>query len=222
MKNLLFEAILKVSLGILLVVSLIFLPAGTIYYFNGWLLITILFVPMFIAGIIMYKKNPELLRKRLKSKEKENGQSTLIKLSGFMFILGFIIAGLNFRFSWYILPKSVSIIAAVLFLLGYALYAEVLKENVYLSRIIEVSKEQKVIDTGLYSIIRHPMYTATLLLFLSMPLILGSIFSFIVFLVYPFIIVSRLKKEEDFLKQNLEGYNKYMQKVRYRLIPFIY
>ncbi|MBQ4100856.1 MAG: isoprenylcysteine carboxylmethyltransferase family protein, partial [Oscillospiraceae bacterium] len=177
--KLFFSAILKFILGFVLVGLLIFLPAGTIYFKNGWLLMIILFVPMFFAGIVMMIKNPELLKKRLNGKEKLKEQNMVIKFSGLMFLLGFIIAGLNFRFSWFLLPKTVSIVASVLFLIAYILYAEVLRENTYLSRTIEVQDNQKVVDTGLYGIVRHPMYSVTLLLFLTIPLILGSIFSFV-------------------------------------------
>lgn len=220
--KLFFQAIFKFILGVLLVGLLIFLPAGSLRYQNGWLLMGILFIPMFFAGIVMMIKNPELLKKRLNAKEKQSDQNLVVKLSGLMFIAGFILAGLNFRFGWYMLPKTVSIIAAILFLVAYLLYAEVLRENTYLSRTIEVQKNQKVIDTGLYGIVRHPMYSVTLLLFLTIPLVLGSVFSFIVFLAYPFIIANRLKNEESFLEKELDGYAEYKTKVKYRLIPFIW
>ncbi len=220
--KLFFEAITKFLLGLALVGLLIFLPAGSLAFFNGWLLIGILFVPMLIAGIIMMFKNPELLKKRLNAKEKQKEQSLVVKLSGLMFLLGFIIAGLNFRFNWYALPRIIIIISAIIFLIAYILYAQVLRENTYLSRTIEVWENQKVIDTGLYSVVRHPMYSATLLLFLSMPLVLGSVYSFIVFLLYPVIIVIRIKNEEEFLEKELLGYMEYKQKVKYRLIPFIW
>ena len=220
--KLFFQAIFKFILGVLLVGLLIFLPAGSLRYQNGWLLMGILFVPMFFAGIVMMIKNPELLKKRLNAKEKQSDQNLVVKLSGLMFIAGFILAGLNFRFGWYMLPKTVSIIAAILFLVAYLLYAEVLRENTYLSRTIEVQENQKVIDTGLYGIVRHPMYSVTLLLFLTIPLVLGSVFSFIVFLAYPFIIANRLKNEESFLEKELDGYAEYKTKVKYRLIPFIW
>ena len=220
--KLFFEALIKFSLGTILVGLLIFLPAGTFSYFNGWLLMGILFIPMFCAGIVMMFKNPELLKTRLDAKEKQKEQSLVVKLSGLMFLAGFIVAGLGFRFNWYIIPKAVSIGAAVIFLFAYILYAEVLRENTYLSRTIEVQENQKVIDTGLYGTVRHPMYSVTLLLFLSMPLVLGSIYSFIVFLVYPIIIAKRIKHEEEFLEKELLGYTEYKQKVKYRLIPFIW
>ena len=220
--KLFFQAIIKFFLGVILVGLLIFLPAGTLNYFNGLLLMAILFIPMFIAGIVMLIVNPKLLKSRLSAKEKLSSQSAVIKLSGLMFLVGFILAGLGYRFSWYMLPKIVSIIASVLFLVAYIIYAEVLRENTYLSRTIEVKDGQKVIDTGLYSIVRHPMYSATLLLFISMPLVLGSVYSFIVFLFYPFIISKRIKGEEEFLKENLSGYEEYTKKVKYRLIPFIW
>lgn len=220
--KLFFEAIIKIILGILLVGLLIFLPAGTLNYFNGWLLCGILFIPMFIAGIIMMIKSPELLKRRLNAKEKIGEQKIVILLSLLMFICGYVLAGLDFRFGWIKLPNFVSIIGCILFIIAYLLYAEVLRENAYLSRTIEVSENQKVIDTGLYSIVRHPMYMATVILFLSMPLVLGSIISFIVFLIYPFIIIKRLKNEEEFLEKELKGYKEYKEKVKYRLIPFIW
>ena len=215
-------AILKFLLGVVLVGVLIFLPAGTLVFFNGWLLMGILFIPMFCAGIVMMFKNPDLLKSRLDAKEKQKNQSIVVKLSGLMFLAGFIVAGLDFRFGWFTLPKGVAIGGAVVFLAAYILYAEVLRENTYLSRTIQVQENQKVIDTGLYGIVRHPMYSATLLLFLSMPIVLGSIYSFIIFLAYPFIIAKRIKGEEAFLEKELDGYRAYKQKVKYRLIPFIW
>lgn len=216
------SAIAKFLLGVTLVGVLIFLPAGTLCYFNGWLLMSILFVPMFFAGIVMMIKNPALLKSRLNAKESQRQQDKVVKLSGLMFLLGFIVAGLGFRFNWFILPKSVSIVASVIFLMGYVFYAEVLRENTYLSRTIEVQENQRVIDTGLYSIVRHPMYSATLLLFLSMPIVLGSVYAFLIFMAYPFIIAKRIKHEEEFLQKELHGYSEYIQKVKYRLIPFIW
>lgn len=221
-KKLFFSAIIKFTLGLVLIGLLIFLPAGTINFVNGWIFMGLLFVPMFIAGIVMMFKNPYLLEKRLDAKEKQSEQSLVVKLSGLMFLAGFIVAGLDYRFGWLPLPKFVVITASILFLAAYALYAEVLRENTYLSRTIEVQKNQKVIDTGLYGIVRHPMYSATLILFLSMPLVLGSLYAFIIFLVYPLIIVKRLKAEEEFLENELDGYKEYKQKVKYRLIPFIW
>ena len=216
------QAILKFLLGVVLVGVLIFLPAGTLAFFNGWLLMGILFVPMFCAGIVMMFKNPDLLKSRLNAKEKQKDQSVVVKLSGLMFLAGFIVAGLGVRFGWYMLPKGVAIGGVVVFLAAYILYAEVLRENTYLSRTIQVQENQKVIDAGLYGIVRHPMYSATLLLFLSMPIVLGSIYSFVIFLVYPFIIARRIKGEEAFLEKELDGYCEYKQKVKYRLIPFIW
>jgi len=216
------EALFKFLLGVLLVGLLIFLPAGTLKFFNGWLFMGVLFIPMFIAGIIMIIKSPNLLRSRLDAKEKEKEQKQVVLLSALMFIVGFIIAGLNHRFNWIQIPDIVVIIASFLFLISYLMYAEVLRENAYLSRTIKVQENQKVIDTGLYRIIRHPMYSATILLFLSMPLILGSIISFIIFLIYPFIIVKRIINEEQVLEKELKGYKEYKKKVKYRLIPFIW
>ena len=216
------QAIIKFLAGFIFIGLLIFLPAGTFSFFNGWLFMVILFVPMFLAGIVMMFKNPSLLKSRLNAKEKQREQNIVIKLSGIMFLIGFIVAGLDFRFNWFTVPKGVVIGATIVFLIAYILYAEVLKENTYLSRTIEVQKNQKVIDTGLYGIVRHPMYSATLLLFLSMPLVLGSIYSFLIFLAYPLIIAKRIKEEEKFLEKELEGYREYKQKVKYRLIPFIW
>ena len=215
-------AITKFLLGVVLVGILIFLPAGTFSFFNGWLLMGILFIPMFFAGIVMLFKNPDLLKSRLDAKEKQREQSLVVKLSGLMFLAGFVVAGLGVRFGWYALPKPVVIVAAVIFIIAYILYAEVLRENTYLSRTIEVQENQKVIDTGLYSIVRHPMYSVTLLLFLSMPLVLGSVYAFLIFLAYPFIIAKRIKHEEEFLEKELNGYREYKQKVKYCLIPFIW
>lgn len=221
-KKLFLEAVTKFILGVVLVGALIFLPAGTLSYFNGWLLMGILFAPMFIAGIIMMFKNPDLLKSRLKAKEKKREQSVVVKFSGLMFVAGFVIAGFGIRFSWYVLPIGFVVCAVVAFLFAYILYAVVLCENTYLSRTIEVKKEQKVIDAGLYSIVRHPMYSATILLFLSIPIVLGSIYAFFVFLTYPFIIAKRIKHEEKLLEEELYGYREYKQKVKYRLIPFIW
>ena len=216
------QAITKFLLGVVLVGVLLFLPAGTLAFFNGWLFMSILFIPMFLAGIVMMFKNPSLLKSRLDAKEKQQDQSLVVKLSGLMFLAGFIVAGLGVRFNWYTLPTPVVIGATVVFLAAYILYAEVLRENTYLSRTIEVQENQKVIDTGLYGIVRHPMYSATLLLFISMPLVLGSVYSFLIFLMYPFIIAKRIKGEEEFLEKELAGYLEYKQKVKYRLIPFIW
>ena len=216
------QAIIKFLLGVLLIGLLLFIPANTIEYWNGWLFMGLLFVPMFIAGVVMMIKSPELLRKRLNAKEKQNEQKQVILFSGIMFLSGFIIAGLNYRYNWIIIPNTVIIISSVIFVLAYILYAEVLRENAYLSRTIEVQENQKVIDTGLYGIVRHPMYAATILLFLSMPLILGSIISFIIFLIYPFIISKRIKNEEKVLEKDLIGYAEYKRKVKYKIIPFIW
>ena len=216
------QAILKFLLGVLLVGVLIFLPAGSFSFLGGWLLMGILFIPMFIAGIVMMIKNPDLLKSRLNAKEKQKDQDLVIKLSGIMFLAGFIVAGLGFRFGWFILPKGVSIGASIVFLVAYVLYAEVLRENTYLSRTIEVQENQRVIDTGLYAVVRHPMYCVTLLLFLSMPIVLGSVYSFIIFLAYPFIIAKRIQGEESFLEKELPGYAEYKRKVKYRLIPFVW
>ena len=215
-------AIAKFTLGVLLVGLLLFLPAGTLAYRNGWLLMGLLFIPMFSAGIVMMLRNPALLQSRLNAKEQQAEQSLVVKLSGLMFLAVFIVAGLGVRFGWYLLPDGVVIGGVVVFLLAYALYAEVLRENAYLSRTIEVQEGQTVIDTGLYGIVRHPMYSATLLLFLAMPIVLGSVYALLILLVYPFIIAKRIKHEEKFLEKKLDGYRAYKQKVKYRLIPFIW
>lgn len=220
--KLFFQAVTKFILGVVLVLILIFLPAGTFSYLNGWLFMAVLFVPMLLVGIVMIFKNPELLKKRLSAKEKQKEQNAVVKLSGLMFIAGFVVAGLGYRFEWYSLPTGVSIGGAVVFLVAYILYAEVLRENTYLSRTVEVQENQKVIDTGLYSVVRHPMYSATVLLFLAMPIVLGSIYSFFIFLLYPFIIAVRIQKEEELLEKELKGYREYKQKVKYRLIPFVF
>jgi len=221
-KKLFIEAIAKFMLGVVLIGLLLFIPANTLSYWNGWLFMGLLFIPMFIAGIIMMIKSPELLRKRLNAKEKENEQKLVVKLSGLMFLAGFIIAGVNYRYNWILLPNYVVIISSIIFIVAYILYAEVLRENAYLSRTIEVQENQKVVDTGLYGIVRHPMYATTILLFLTMPLILGSIISFIIFLVYPFIISKRIKNEEEVLEKELKGYMEYKKKVKYKMIPYIW
>lgn len=216
------QAIIKFSLGFVLIGLLIFLPAGTLNFTNGWIFMAVLFIPMLIAGIIMMLKNPDLLKSRLDAKEKEREQSNVVKLSGLMFLGGFIVAGLDFRFGWYPLPRGIVIGAVIVFIFSYLLYAEVLRENTYLSRTITVQKGQKVIDTGLYSIVRHPMYLATILMFLAIPFVLGSVFSFIIFLTYPFIIAKRIKNEEKVLEKELKGYIEYKKKVKYRIIPYIW
>ena len=216
------QAILKYLLGVLIVGILLFVPAGTFKYWNAWIFMVLLFLPMFVAGIILMIKNPELLKKRLNTKEKEDQQKQVILFSGLMFLSGFIIAGLNFRYRWIVMPNIIIMISSVLFIMGYILYAEVLRENTYLSRTIEVQENQKIIDTGLYGIIRHPMYLSTIILFLTIPLILGSIISFAIFLVYPIIITIRIKNEEEVLEKNLDGYIEYKKKVKYKLIPFIW
>ncbi|SDH97682.1 Protein-S-isoprenylcysteine O-methyltransferase Ste14 [Pseudobutyrivibrio sp. 49] len=221
-KKLIVQALTKVFCGIVLLAAFIFIPAGTVYYWQGWLLMGILFIPMIIAGFVMMFKCPELLKKRLNAKEEQSEQKTVVFLSGLMFIAAFVVAGLNFRFRWIVLPDVFSYIFAVLFLLAYILYAEVLRENEYLSRTVEVQENQKVVDTGLYGIVRHPMYMSTVLLFLAMPLVLGSVISFVIMLVYIPIISKRIKNEEQVLAEGLAGYREYMEKVKYRVIPFIW
>ena len=221
-KKLFFDAIFKYLLGFIVIGLLIFLPAGTLDWTNGWIFMLVLFIPMFIAGVIMMIKDPNLLRSRLNIKEKQNEQKEVVLLGGLMFLVGFIIAGLNYRFNFIELPNIVTIISSIVFILSYILYGEVLRENAYLSRTIEVQKGQKVVDTGLYGIVRHPMYFSTLFMFLSIPLILGSIISFIIFLVYPVLIIKRIKNEEKVLEKELKGYKEYKKKIKYRLIPFIW
>ena len=221
-KELFISAITKFAAGVVLIGVLIFLPAGTIHFPGGWLLMGILFIPMFLAGLVMMAKNPRLLRSRLNAREQQSEQSIVIKLSGLMFLCGFILAGLDFRFGWSNLPGLVNVLGALLFLTAYALYAEVLRENTWLSRTIEVQEGQTVVSTGLYGIVRHPMYAVTLLLFLSMPLVLGSVPAFVVFLAYPAIITRRIRNEEEVLERELPGYKEYKQKVRWRLIPYIW
>ena len=208
--------------GLLLVGILLFVPAGTIHYWNAWLLIGILFGPMFFAGIVLLFRSPDLLRKRLSARENEAEQKQVIAWSGLMFLTAFVLAGLNFRFKWIIMPDMLVWLAAALFLLAYLLYAEVLRENVWLSRTVEVQEDQKVVDTGLYGVVRHPMYMVTLLLFLSMPLVLGSPLSFLVMLAYIPLIIRRIRNEEDVLAGGLPGYEDYRKRIKYRLIPFIW
>ena len=220
--QLLKQALIKVIAGIVLVALLLFLPAGSLHYANAWLLMAVLFIPMVIAGFVMFFKAPDLLRRRLNAKEKQAGQRGVIGLSGLMFIAAFVLAGLGFRFGWRMLPMPVCCTAAVLFLAGYALFAEVLRENEYLSRTVEVQEGQRVVDTGLYGLVRHPMYLATVLMFLMMPLILGSVYSFFVMLLYLPLIAARIRGEEELLVKELPGYSEYRQKVKYRLIPHVW
>ena len=221
-KKLFFQAIIKFLFGLILFALLLFVPAGTIMFWNGWLLIVVLFVPMFVAGIVMMIKNPKLLEKRLNAKEKEQEQKAVVALSGLMFLAAFIVAGLNFRFSWIVIQNWVVILGTVIFLLAYVMYAEVLRENTYLSRTVEVQENQKVIDTGLYGIVRHPMYSATLLLFIPMGIILGSPISSAILLIYIPIIGKRMRNEEKVLEEGLEGYKEYKTRVRYKVIPFVW
>ncbi len=220
--KLVIRALTKFVFGILLVSLLVFLPAGTFGFHDGWNFIVILFVPIFVMGVVLLIKAPELLKKRLDSKEKENTQKGVVAFSGIIFLAAFVVAGLDFRFSWSYVPFAVKIIAAVLFLISYALYAEVMRENAYLSRTIEVQENQKVVDTGLYGIVRQPMYAATILMFLMIPIILDSWISFAIFLAYPAIIAVRITNEEKVLTEQLDGYKEYKQRVKYRIIPFIW
>lgn len=219
---LLTKAVLFLLVGMLFVGILVFLPAGTLSFHNGWLLMGVLFIPMFIMGVVMYLKAPDLLGKRLNHKEKQGEQKAVVSLSALMFLCSFVVSGLDFRFGWSAMPKWLIVLSAVLFLAGYAMYAEVLRENAYLSRTVEVQAGQKVISTGLYGVVRHPMYSATLLMFLSMPLILGSWWGLIIQLVYPALIIVRLQAEERLLVQELDGYVEYRQKVKYRLLPGVW
>ena len=220
--KLFFHAFSKFIFGLIIICILLFIPAGTINYPNGWLFIALLFIPMFIVGTIIFFKSPELLKRRLNAKEEQDEQKIVLLASGIMFILAFALAGLNFRFGWHKLPYAVIIMASIVFLLAYIMYGEVLRENEYLSRTVEVSDNQKVVDDGLYGLVRHPMYTSTIFLFLSMPLVLDCIFSFIVMLAYPIIIIFRIRNEEAVLEKELIGYKEYKEKVKYKLIPYIW
>ena len=221
-RKLLTEAVSKFTLGAVLVGLLVFLPAGTPRYPQGWLFMGVLFLPMFCAGIVMLLKSPDLLRKRLQAKEEQGQQKKVIAASGVMFLAGFLLCGFSWRWQWLILPRWVSYVSAAVFLLGYGLFAGVLRENAYLSRTVEVQENQKVIDTGLYGLVRHPMYLATLLMFLAMPFILGAGAAVVVFLAYPFLIAKRIENEEQVLEAGLPGYREYKKKVKYRLIPFLW
>ena len=221
-KDLLFDGLKKFIAGVIMIGLMLFLPAGTLHYMNGWLFCAVLFIPVMIMGVVLYCKAPDLLRKRLKEKEEQSEQKSVVALSGLMFLGGFVLAGLDYRFGWTQLPNWLVYGSAVAFLLGYAMFGEVMRENAYLSRTVEVQENQVVIDTGLYGIVRHPLYTATVLMFLAMPLILGSAVSFVIFLLYPFLIVKRIRNEEQVLEEGLAGYVEYKHKVKYRLIPFIW
>ena len=216
------QALTKTIMGFVFICVLLFLPAGTFHYWNAWLFMAVLFVPMIILGIVMLFKSPDLLKKRLDAKEKEDEQKWVVALSGIMFVAAFVVAGLNFRFSWHSLPDCVIWISVAMFLLSYLIYAEVMRENAFLSRTIEIQENQKVIDTGLYGIVRHPMYSATLIMFLSIPLILGSVISFAIMLAYIPIIAVRMNSEEQVLEEGLRGYKEYKQRVRYKVIPFVW
>lgn len=221
-KQLLLDALKKTIAGFILIGVILFLPAGTIHYWNGWLFCTVLFIPVVIMGVVLFLKAPDLLRKRLQEKEEQSEQKSVVAWSALMFLGGFILAGLDYRFGWMQLPREIVYFAAALFLAGYGLFAEVMRENAFLSRTVEVQEGQTVVDSGLYGIVRHPMYFATMIMFLAMPLILGSVIAFVVFLLYPFLLVKRIKNEEAVLEEGLEGYKEYKQKVKYRIIPFIW
>ena len=220
--KLLLQGLGKYVLGLLLTGLLIFLPAGSLRFWNGWLLMAVLFIPMLLVGLALFVKAPELLRRRLNAKEREREQKGVLAWSGLLFVGAFVIAGLGYRFGWFMLPRWACLIFAGVFLLGYALYAEVLRENEYLSRTVEVQAGQRVVESGLYGVVRHPMYTATILMFLAIPLILGSLPSFLILLLYPALIVKRIGNEEKVLEDGLKGYSEYKQKVKYRLVPFIW
>lgn len=222
MVKLFINTFLKFILGLLMFGMLLFIPAGTLKFWNAWLLIALLFIPMFLLAIILFIKNPELLQKRINGKEKENTQKFVVGITILVFLLGFIVAGLDFKYEWTKMPSQIIIISSIILLFSYGLYIEVIRENTYLSRTVEIQENQKVIDTGLYSLVRHPMYMATTLLFLSFPLVLGSIYSFIIFLIIPFLLAKRIKNEEEILEEGLNGYKKYKQKVKYKMIPFIW
>ena len=221
-QKLLLSALTKFLAGIILMGLVLFLPAGTWKYSNAWLFLGLLFIPMLILGVILFFKAPELLEKRLQSKEKESTQKGVVAVSGLMFIGSFVLAGLDFRFGWTNVPAWVAVLASVILLASYGMYGEVMRENAYLSRTVEVQENQKVIDTGLYGVIRHPMYTATIFLFLAMPLVLGSWIAFAVMLLYPVAIIARIGNEEKVLEEGLQGYTEYKKKVKYRLVPFVW
>ena len=220
--QLIIHATVKLIFGLGIIALLLFLPAGTWHYWNAWLLLALLFIPMICMGVVMLVSSPELLSKRLNNKEKEQTQKKVVALSGIMFVVGFLLGGFDYHFGWSHMPVWVVITASLLFLIGYMLYAEVLRENAYLSRTVEVQDDQQLIDTGLYSVVRHPMYTATLLMFLSMPLILGSWWALLIFFIYPILIIKRIQNEEQVLREGLKGYNDYQQRVRWRLIPYVW
>jgi protein-S-isoprenylcysteine O-methyltransferase Ste14 len=221
-KTLLKKGLTKYFAGLIIIILLIFVPAGSLRYVNGWLFIGLLFIPMLIMGVVLFVKNPTLLEKRLNAKENEKEQKGVVAISGIMFLAGFVVAGLNYRFDWWMLPRWAVIAASVMFIASYVMYAEVLRENAYLSRTVEVQEEQKVIDTGLYGVIRHPMYTATVFMFLAIPLVLGSFLAFLIFLIYPLTIILRIDNEEKVLEKGLAGYADYKKKVKHRLLPFIW
>ena len=217
-----FRGLIKMLIGFVFLAALVFLPAGTLRFANGWLFLGVLFVPILLLGAVLLWRAPKLLESRLDAKEKENDQKLVVLFSGVIFLVGFVLAGLDFRFAWLVLPSWISVAAAVIFLITYALYAEVMRENAYLSRTIEVQEGQKVVDSGLYGIVRHPMYAVTVVMFLMIPLILGSLFAFFVFLFYPLLIVFRIRGEERFLEKALDGYSDYKKRVKWRMIPFVW
>lgn len=221
-KKLFFEAILKMFLGIVITGLLIFIPAGTIDFLNGWIFMCILFAPMFVAGLVLMIRNPELLKQRLDAKETQKEQRYIVLISGIIFVFGFVISGIDYRFGWSDMPSGLTILSMVVFLMSYLVYAEVIRENKYLSRTIKVTENQEIIEGGLYGIVRHPMYTSTIFMFLSIPIILGSFYGFLIFLAYPLVISRRIKYEEKILEKELKGYVEYKKKTKYRLIPFVW
>lgn len=220
--NLLIQTITKFILGVILIGAMLFIPAGTFYFWNAWLFMALLFVPMFFVGLVLWLKDKELLKKRLNGKEKETTQKHVILLTLVIFILSFVVAGLDFKYNWTRLPNWAVAIGSVVLLVSYAIYIEVMRENAYLSRTIEIQENQKLVDTGLYGIVRHPMYMATTFLYLSFPLVLGSLLAFIIFLPFPLVLVKRIKNEEEVLENGLEGYKEYKTKVKYKMIPYIW
>ena len=220
--KLLFQTIIKFALGIVMISTLLFLPAGTFEFWNAWLFMGLLFLPMFFVGLVLWIKDKELLRKRLNGKEKERAQKAVLFMTLIIFLAGFIIAGLDFRYNWYRLPVWAVAIGSIILLVSYAVYIEVMRENAYLSRTVEIQKNQKVIDTGLYGVVRHPMYMATTFLYLSFPIVLGSLIAFIIFLPFPFVLAKRIKNEEEVLEMGLAGYKEYKEKVKYKMIPFVW
>ena len=220
--KLLFEAVIKYILGVVIIGLILFIPAGTLNFWNAWLFMALLFIPMFFVMIVLWLKNKDLLRKRISKRENEKTQKIVINLSLLIIVISFVVTGLDFKYDFSRLPNSAVIVGSITLVISYGLFIEVMRENTYLSKIVEIQENQKVIDTGLYSIVRHPMYMATTILYLSFPIVLGSLLAFIILLPFPFILVRRIKNEEDVLEKGLDGYKEYKQKVKYKMIPFIW